>query len=82
MGDKKGSKLFGFIIKAFGKKASKEALIKNAVSALDTNKDGKITLEDFSKGNWKDIDWVKLSIAVLAVIGSIYFGLYGFADLV
>lgn len=79
--EKKGNKLFGALIKLLGKKSSKDALIANAIAAVDTNGDGKVTLEDFAKGKWKDIDWVKLAIAVIAVAGSIYYGIFQFSDL-
>ena len=78
---KKGDKVFGFIIKILGKRGTKEALQAQLYNALDTNKDGELSLDDFAKGKWKDISWIKLVIALALIGGSLYFGMFGFLDL-
>lgn len=74
MNNKKGSKIFGLIVKVLGKKSSKEALRRQAIRALDTDKDGDIDLDDFANGKWKDISFWKLAIAVALLGGLVWFG--------
>jgi hypothetical protein len=66
------SKGFGLLIKHFSKKQNKQRLIKELTAALDTNHDGKLTLEDFANGRWKDINWFKLAFVIIIAIGAYY----------
>jgi hypothetical protein len=71
---KKGSKIFGLIVKLFASNDAKNAIRSNFISGFDTNKDGKLSLEDWSNGKWKDIAWWKIAFGIALLVGGFYFG--------
>lgn len=71
---KKGEKAWKAANKLAGKKFGIDSVQENIKDALDTNRDGDLTADDF-KGNWyTKVNWVKLVFWLSIGAAGLYFG--------